>query len=163
MMPPGGMLQAAAGCFVGIAVWVCGEFLMTGAPNLDMVDNAQGHGYQFAPTHDVPSMNWGGRPLFGAHGEPLLHFSVLFFAALFGLRRWWRQTDELRPQRFRLASVLFTMGLAFLICQIIPFPEIWGVVLAAVISSVVQVASVWQSNERPQRRVPHGQHAHVVA
>ena len=94
---------------------------------------------------------------------PALETASVVAPAGTGLRRWWRQTDELRPRRFRLTSVLLTMALAFLICQIIPFPEIWGVVLAAVISSVVQVASVWQSDGGPPRRVPHGEHANVVA
>lgn len=157
------MLQAAMGCVVGISVFLCGEYLMTGVPSLAMAsNNANPHGYVNAAPHEVPMMSLGGRPLYGPSGEPLLVCCVMFFAALFGLRRWWHQTDELRPYRFRLTSVLLTMALAFLICQIIPFPEIWGVVWAAVISSVVQIASVWRAETRSPRRVPHGEHRQVV-
>ncbi len=157
------LLQAAVGCLVGAATWLASEFLITGIPSLTMTSMNTNPGIDFVPPHYVTVTSLGDRPLIDPSGQPLLVCSVIFFAALFGLRRWWHQTDELRPYRFRLTSVLLTMALAFVICQLIPFPEIWGVALAAVVSSSVQVASVWQSDRPLRRRVPAGEHAQIVA
>jgi hypothetical protein len=157
------LLLAAAGCIVGAVTWQAGEFLMTGVPSLTMSSMNTGPGLDFAPPSHVPVSTLGDRPLTNTAGQPLVVCSVFFFAALFGLRRWWHQTDELRPCRFRLMSVLLTMALAFVICQLIPFPEIWGVALAAVISCSVQIASVWQSDGPTLRRTPAGEHAQVLA
>ena len=67
----------------------------------------------------------------------------MFFGLLFGLRRWWWQTDSYRPKRFRIMSVALTMLVAAGLMFVFEFAFGWGVVWAAVISSVVQLSASW--------------------
>ncbi len=68
---------------------------------------------------------------------------ALFFGALFALRRWWWHVDGYRENRFRVMSVLWTGFVALLLTGVLDFPSLWGVLWAASISSVVQLASAW--------------------
>ncbi len=85
----------------------------------------------------------GRHPLVDWHGRPTWMGFVVFFGLLFGLRRWWWHTDELRPKRFRVASVALTSLLAVLLAELFTFPVIWATLWAATVSSAVQVASSW--------------------
>jgi len=76
---------------------------------------------------------------------------VVFFAGLFGLRRWWWHADCFRKRRFRVMSVVMTVGLGLLLTMIWSFPQVWGLTWAAAISSVVQLSSTWvPPDERSQ-------------
>ncbi|RMG35175.1 MAG: serine/threonine protein kinase [Planctomycetota bacterium] len=85
----------------------------------------------------------GRHPLVDRWGRPTWMGFVVFFALLFGLRRWWWHTDELRPKRFRVASVALTSLLAVLLAELFTFPVVWALLWAATVSSAVQVASSW--------------------
>jgi hypothetical protein len=77
----------------------------------------------------------------------LLESYVTFFATLFGLRRWWWQTDSFRPQRFRVLSVLLTTIIGAIAARAWGFPVLWGTVWAASLSCVTQLSAVWTPQE----------------
>ncbi len=117
----------AAGCAVGAAAWGLGEFLMV----------------HTASRPEAAFGSVGSRPLVDASHSPTLEGYLVFFGGLFGLRRWWWHTDEFRPKRFRVSSVLLTVAVAWLLSHLWAFPHAWAVLWAALLSSVVQLASVW--------------------
>ena len=75
--------------------------------------------------------------------QPALAAYVLYFAALFGIRRWWNMADAFRPRRFRISSMLFTGLIAFLIPAAFVFHQEWGVLWGAAIAGVVQLSAPW--------------------
>ncbi len=89
----------------------------------------------------------GPYPLVDAGGEPTRAAFLIFFGGLLSLRRWWWHADAFRKKPFRLSSVLVTVLLAYLLTAVWVFPQIWGMTLAAAISSIVQLASVWMPRE----------------
>lgn len=133
------LLQFLAGTVVGLAAFALSEGLLIGNETpWDLVD-----GNRWAQTNDPMFRSVGGRPLFADGGRPTMLGFVGFFAGLFALRRWWWHTDSFRPKRFRIGSVLLTVCMAWLVSSIWAFPPIWAMTWAAVISSGVQLASVW--------------------
>ncbi|MCA9025908.1 MAG: serine/threonine protein kinase [Planctomycetaceae bacterium] len=137
------LLQFLAGGVVGLAAFAVSEGLLIGTeiPS-DVYD-----GTLWSQSSDPMFVSVGGRPLFEEGGRPTLLGFVGFFAALFGLRRWWWHTDSFRQKRFRIGSVLLTVCMAWLVSSIWAFPPIWAMTWAAVISSGVQLASVWTPPE----------------
>jgi serine/threonine protein kinase len=82
--------------------------------------------------------------------QPSLAGYVLFFAALFGIRRWWWQADAFRSKRFRVGAVIFSGLVAFLVPAAFAFHQEWGALWGVAISSVVQLSSPWIApKERP--------------
>jgi serine/threonine protein kinase len=82
--------------------------------------------------------------------QPSLAGYVLFFAALFGIRRWWWQADAFRSKRFRVGSLMFSGLVAFLIPAAFAFHQEWGALWGIAISSVVQLSAPWIApKERP--------------
>ena len=75
--------------------------------------------------------------------QPTLIAYVLFFAALFGIRRWWWMADAFRPRRFRLGSLIFTGLVAFLIPAAFAFEQNLGVLWGLAMSAVVQLSAPW--------------------
>ncbi|MBI3865855.1 MAG: serine/threonine-protein kinase, partial [Planctomycetia bacterium] len=75
--------------------------------------------------------------------EPSLAGFVLYFAALFGIRRWWLLADSYRSHRFRIASTLFTGFIAFMIPAAFVFQQNWGTLWGVAISTVVQLSATW--------------------
>ncbi len=137
------LLQLLAGAVVGLAAFALSEGLLIGteAP-ADVYD-----GTLWSQSDDPMFVSVGGRPLFLDGGRPTMLGFVGFFAALFGLRRWWWHTDSFRPKRFQIGSVLLTVCMAWLVSSIWAFPPVWAMTWAAVISSGVQLASVWTPPE----------------
>jgi serine/threonine protein kinase len=123
------MALLAVGCVVGLLAWSLDETLMV----------------SFSPRFDgaLPFVSIGSRPLLDNALEPNLIAYMIFFGLLFSLRRWWWHADTFRPARFRVWSLLVTMMLGWLLSYVWAFPHSWAVVWAAVISSVVQLSSVW--------------------
>ncbi len=79
--------------------------------------------------------------------QPTIAGFVIFFAVLFGIRRWWVQADSFRKKRFRVMSVAFTALLAWGISLIWYFPAHWAITWAATICSVVHLSSIWVPRE----------------
>jgi hypothetical protein len=102
----------------------------------------------------------GDNELLDVSRQPTLAGFVVFFAGLLALRRWWRHADAFRKRRFRVSSLLLTVGLAYLIAAVWSFPPLWGIIWAATISSVVQLASVWVPPDDRFRLVAEGR-SHV--
>ncbi len=75
--------------------------------------------------------------------QPTLAGFVVFFALLFGVRRWWWQADSFRPKRFRVGSLLLTGILGFAITCLCLFPHGWAALWAVAISAVVQLSATW--------------------
>jgi hypothetical protein len=75
--------------------------------------------------------------------EPALPAYVLYFAALFGIRRWWWLADAFRPKRFRIGSVVLTGLVAFLIPAAFVFHQDWGILWGTAIAVVVQLSAPW--------------------
>ena len=74
--------------------------------------------------------------------SPMIHF-MLYFALLFSLRRWWWHTDNFRPSRVRLTSLLGTFGLAIVLPIFVQFPFQWSILMAVSLSAVVQLSAAW--------------------
>lgn len=76
-------------------------------------------------------------------GEPTLIASVIFFAGLFFIQRWWLQVDSFRKKRFRIRNVLATMFFALAGGTLIL--EDCGIPLTCMVatSCIVQLASEW--------------------
>lgn len=124
------LVLLAMGCIAGGAAWGLNEVLMVSLPRHT----------------DAVFVNVGSQALTRSGGPSYLGYLV-FFGLLFSLRRWWWHADAFRPTRFKLSSLLLTMMFAWLISVVWAFPHTWAVVWAAVISSVVQISSVWTPPE----------------
>jgi serine/threonine protein kinase len=77
----------------------------------------------------------------------LLTRFLVFFAAVFAIPGWWKQTDPLRKSRVNL----FTLGWCVLWSGIVsllwPFPQPWGLMLAATVSLSTQLAAPWMTSK----------------
>lgn len=131
----------AAGLVVGGLTAALGQFLA--------VD-----GRVAAPFGDILSASWnrsapGGSLVgelqqeLGLH-DPLIVGSALVFATFFSLRNWSRQTDEARPARFRLRSLLATVCVAWFAGGLFGVLSTSFVTWAAIVSATVQLSSVWR-------------------
>ena len=81
--------------------------------------------------------------LYAADGTPLLLAYLAYFGFLFVLLRWWRKADPLRRSRLSVWSTAWCVACAWLLSLFWLFPQPWGIMLAAVISVSVQLASLW--------------------
>lgn len=138
------MVLLSAGIVAGVLAFGLDHTLMTDVPRImQEIDPQKGAIFQTV----------GDQPLFekspaNAHNravkfQPTLAAYVVFFALLFGLRRWWWHADSFRPKRFRVGSVVLTGILAFAITCLCAFPHGWAVLWAVAISSVVQLSAMW--------------------
>lgn len=85
------------------------------------------------------------------HGsQPTLTGYIVFFAALFGMRRWWWHTDTFRPRRLRIASLVLTLTLACLLALVLGFPFRTATSWAVGIGVIVQLSAPWIAPENRQ-------------
>jgi hypothetical protein len=96
---------------------------------------------QPAGLDDLSPRYWKG--FYGANRLPLFPAFVAHFGLLFGIVRWWRQSDLVRKHRFSFFAILGSMFFAGIVHCIVPFPQPWGVILAGVVATTVQLASPW--------------------
>ncbi len=82
-------------------------------------------------------------------GAPTLMGHMAYFGFLLVALRWWRQADPARAHRLSLWSIIVSGFVAWLLSFFWPFPQPWGIMVAATISVAVQLASPWQA---PRRR-----------
>ena len=83
-------------------------------------------------------------------GFPTIACFMLFFAALFSVRRWWWQVDSFRKSRFRVSSALFTLLMGVIVASVLQqyaFPDSLGATWALAISAVVQLSAGWTPPE----------------
>ena len=87
---------------------------------------------------------------YGSDGGPLLLAFLAYFSFLFLVPRWWYQADPMRSSRLSLWSTAVCVFWAAALNLFWPFPQPWGMMLAATISIAVQLSSVWVAP--PKRR-----------
>jgi serine/threonine protein kinase len=74
-------------------------------------------------------------------GSPRTIAYVACFATLFFLLRWWQQADPLRAARMSFASTVVCAVMAGVVAAVWHFPQPWLVMVAAVMSVSIQLAS----------------------
>jgi hypothetical protein len=88
---------------------------------------------------------------FSPLGAPLIPAFLVYFGFLFLLLRWWLQADPLRSTRLSLWATACTVFVAWALNLFWPFPQPWGLMVAAIMSIAVQLASPWvPDSERPR-------------
>ena len=94
---------------------------------------------------DVITLEVGDLRLVSRQG-PAVPTSVgvaAFFAGLFFLRNWTRQTNPWRPKRLRAGSVLMSAFVGVLASRLLAFPAEWAALWAGVTSVALQAVSPW--------------------
>ncbi|MEZ6056527.1 MAG: serine/threonine-protein kinase [Planctomycetaceae bacterium] len=127
-------LFALTGAMIGLAVYGLRELLMVDP--LASIGPEVPHGL---------FDHIGERPLFVPGVGPTCLGLVAFFTGLLAFRAWPRQVDRDRVAKFRVTSVLMTAVAAWLWASVFTFPQVWGMVVAVVVSASVQVLSPWSA------------------
>ena len=83
-------------------------------------------------------------------GVPMLPAYLIFFAGLFGILRWWRQSDPTRSTRLSMISVSLCLIWATVFSHLLEVPMTPNCILAVVISVSLQLAAPWLD---PQQRL----------
>lgn len=110
-----------------------------------------------------PQVQMGRVSLSNGSGYPTMACFMIFFAALFAVRRWWWQADSFRKSRFRVSSALFTLLLGVILASVLQqygFPDSLGATWALAISAVVQLSSGWTPAEDRKLRPVSGDPVH---
>ena len=115
------------GLFMGGLAFAASEFLDIRRVGFLSVDSMRGHHL------------WS--TMYGASGQPDLSVFMIHFAALFFLPRWWQQVDRLRRSRLSVFRTGGCVLFAWILHLILPFPQPWGIMLAAAVSVAVQLSS----------------------
>ncbi|MCA9010235.1 MAG: protein kinase [Planctomycetaceae bacterium] len=126
------LIQGGLGLGVGALAFVLQQFLLLNESPLMQTDG-------------VGVFNEGtlGRLRLLQNGQPTMAGFMVFFGALFLMRRWWWQADSFRKTRFRISSSLVTLFLGVVLSAMLPFSEQLGAIWALAISAVVQLSSGW--------------------
>ncbi len=92
---------------------------------------------------------------YDAAGAPTLQGYLTYFAFLFPVLRWWKQADPLRWSRLRIWPTAVCIVWAGVLNFAWPFPQPWGMMVAATIAISVQLSSPWLDPRyrEPSRRV----------
>jgi hypothetical protein len=132
------LIQIALGAAVGAVAYGLQQDLLTDLPIRNTFQGFVDHiGHYSLTTTSSPN-------------QPTLAGFVVYFAALFGIRRWWLLADAYRSHRFRIGSILFTGLIAFAIPAAFVFQQNWGVLWGLAISTVVQLSAPWTApSQRP--------------
>ena len=80
-----------------------------------------------------------------SYGNQYITAYLTYFGALFPVLRWWKQADPLRPTRLSIGSTIVCGGWAYVLSQMVGFPEQWGMMTAVATSVAVQVCSPWMN------------------
>ena len=95
--------------------------------------------------------------------QPRMSAYVLFFAMLFGLRRWWYHVDSFRSRRIRISSIVLTTALGYLLSLIFNMPSGWATAWAATTSALVQLSSGWTHHDDRKQIVDREENVGGVA
>jgi hypothetical protein len=125
------LIQTALGAAVGAGAWWLHDLLLVDLPYRNSFPGLVDHWGNFELLSKSPL--W----------QPSLAGYVIFFAVLFGIRRWWWLADAFRAKRFRVTSVVLTGLVAFFVPAAFVFQQNWGVLWGVAISVVVQLAAPW--------------------
>ncbi len=89
--------------------------------------------------HQFPNVDLG-KNFYNTTGSPMLGAYLAYFGALFAGIRWWKLADPLRRTRLSVWSVGVCVLGAWVVDWIWRFPQPWGVMVAAIISTSVQLS-----------------------
>ena len=132
------LIQTALGAAVGACAWWLHETLLVDLGYHNFFPGIVKHIGRFELLSNSPSL------------QPTLAAYVLFFGALFGIRRWWWLADSFRPKRFRISSLLVSGLLAGFIPAAFVFHQEWGILWGTAIAAVVQFSAPWVAvKDRP--------------
>jgi hypothetical protein len=82
---------------------------------------------------------------FDSTGAPLPIAFLAYFGFLFLIVRWWRFADPARSTRVSIWHTAVAVFCSWILTIFWPFPQPWGVMVAATIAISVQLASSWLS------------------
>ena len=75
-------------------------------------------------------------------------YFIAYFAFLFLLPRWWRQTEFTRSGRVSLWWIIASVGFAWLLHFLWWFPQPQGMMAAGIIALATQLSSPWMPPSR---------------
>jgi hypothetical protein len=125
------------GLVVGGAAYLAADVLMVKFPDSPM-------------PHIVDVRKIGARFYDVKDASPLLYAYLAYFGSLFFFIGWWKQTDPLRRTRLSIWSTIVAVFVAWAITCVWPFPQPWGLMVAAIMSTSVQLVSPFVP---PQQRI----------
>lgn len=125
------IVMLLAGLGIGAIAYGAAWGLMVDLPDLDRWT-----------AHTIPHERLVDR-LYSPEGAPLAAAYLVYFAGLFGVLRWWTQTDPLRRRRLSLAATALCLLAAWIMHMFCQFPQPWGLMLAATISVATQLSAPW--------------------
>ena len=76
-------------------------------------------------------------------GIPVFPAYLIYFAGLFGILRWWKQTDPVRKTRLSMLNVTLCLIWAIIFSHLLNVPLTVNCIFAVVVSIAVQLASPW--------------------
>jgi hypothetical protein len=85
------------------------------------------------------------RRSYSEDGHPFLGAFALHFAVVFGVLRWWRPSDPLRSSRLSLWNVAVAVLAGWLVQQLAPIPQPWGMITLGTMAMAVQFSAPWVS------------------
>ncbi len=97
--------------------------------------------------HIHPVGHWS-TPFYDVNGTPEASAYLVYFGALFACFRWWKQADPLRRTRLSVWGTVVCVVVAWLVDALWAFPQPWGLLVAAITSISVQLASPYLSDEQ---------------
>jgi len=131
-------LRVIAGLMCGTFAFFVDRFLLINTPQTAFISKSL-----------ITSV--GSQPLIVAGTESTWFGYALFFAVLFGIRRWSREIDIHRPRRVQIYPVFAAMVTAFLTSIMIAFPQWYAMLWAGAISTTAQLATDCRPFEKRRR------------
>ncbi len=131
------LVLLVAGLLMGGLAYLVSDFVDVRQAGFLALDSMQG--YRSWPT------------LYGADGQPELWVFMIHFAAMFFLPRWWQQADPLRRTRLSVFRTGGCVLIAWILHLILPFPQPWGILMAAGLSVTVQLSSPYLAKKDRER------------
>jgi hypothetical protein len=85
--------------------------------------------------------------LYDGNAVPRMSAWMAHVAILMAAVRWWRLTDPLRMRRLSVWMILVVVVADWLIQQIVPIAQPWGMLVAGTTVIAVQIAATWESTD----------------
>ena len=122
------------GAVVGVVAWMLADSLLLKTPGWrEPIDAGTG----------LISHGMLGWPRNTDNANPAIAVYLAYFAFLFLIPRWWRQTEFTRGTRMSVWCAIVCVGWAWLLHIFWWFPQPLGMMLAGIMSIATQLASPW--------------------
>lgn len=89
--------------------------------------------------------------LYNNDGTPRIPAFMLYFGCVFGVLRWWKQSDPLRETRLSIWSVGICVILARITQEFVPFYQPWGLMAVGITAVAVQLSAPMVSTSERER------------